>query len=323
MLQHPQFTLSILDPTSLLGSEVVAAVAQAFPAARRRFFHTAGVDEHLVVEVAGEAALVPPLVDTGELDGTDVVVATATPTPAVASALRRWLEANPGTFLIDGTQPGLAPDDSLPAFTTAPTARSDRRWFHLADPALWGPGTFLQALAALEPRELHLTVLLPVSSFGETGVEELAKQAAGRLSGRPPRKPEVLPAVLAFDLAPAPPPQRDALGKQLEALFPDLTHRLQAVEIGVFHGHASAAAVRCAAPVRPDRLAATLRGHPVIRLVRRNEQAQPTAVVGTDEVLCADLQCAGEWVMAWLVADGLRVGGAQAIADIIAAVRAS
>ncbi len=323
MQQHPQFTLTILDPTSLLGDETAATLRQVFPAARRRFFHTTGVDEHLVTEVATEAALVPFLGDTGELDGSDVVVATATPAPAVAAALLAWLRANPGTVLIDGTQPGIAPDESIPVFNVPPPSRRERRWFHIADPALWGPGRFLHAVTPLRPREVHLTVLLPVSGYGEAGVEELARQAAGRLSGRPPRKPETLPGVLAFDVAPATAHRHAALSGQMEVLFPDLCRHLHAIEAGIFHGYSGVVAVRCDADVEAAEVLAMLRSRPGIRIARKNEHPQPSSAVGTDDVVCADIQCGGAWVTAWLVADGLRVGGAQAIADVLAAVRAS
>lgn len=323
MLQHPQFTLTILDPTSLLGSETSEALWHAFPAARRRFFHTTGADDHLVTEAAGEAALVPPLGDGGELDGSDVVIAAATPSPAAAAALLAWLRANPGAVLIDGTAPGIAPDESAPVFTSPPAAKLERRWFLIADPALWGPGRFVQALAPARPRELSLTLLLPVSEYGEAGVEELAKQGAARLSGRPQKKPEVLPAVLAFDLAPASAPRRAGLERQLRSLLPGVGCQLHALDAGIFHGHTCAATVRCEEPIDPTRAAALVRGWPGIRLARRNEHLQPSTVVGTAEVVCTDLQSGGGWVTALLVADGLRVGGAQAIADVLASVRAS
>lgn len=323
MLQHPQFTLTILDPTSLLGGETVEALWQAFPAARRKFFHTTGENEHLVTEAAGEAALVPPLVDAGELDGSDVIVATAPPAAAAAAALFAWLRANPGAALIDGTGPGMAPAESVAVFNTPPPGKPARRWYLIADPALWGPGRFIQALAPVRPRELHMTLLLPVSEFGEAGVDELVKQAAARLSGRTPRKPETLPAVLAFDLAPAAAARRAALGAQLRNLLPGMTYQFHAIDTGIFHGHAAAVAVRCEDPADAAKVATLLRGQLGIRLARRNEHPQPSAVVGSSEVVCTDLDCGEGWVTALVVADGLRVGGAQAIADVLAAVRAS
>jgi hypothetical protein len=323
VLQHPQFTLSILDPTSLLGSETMTALWQAFPAARRRLFHTTGVDEHLVSEVAGEAVLVPPLGDAGELDGSDVVVATMTPSEGVGGTIVAWLRANPNAVLIDGTQPGVLPDESIPVFGAPRPQGGERRWFHLADPSLWGPGHVIRTLSPLAPRELMLTVLLPVSSFGEAGVEELATQAAARLSGRPLRRPVVLPAILAFDVAAAAAGRRAALERQVAALAPDVPCRIQALELGTFHGHSSVLALRCAAAVAAGKVGTLLRQAPGLRLARKNERAQPGNVVGSEEIVCADLRCDDDWITTWVLADGLRLGGGQAIADILEAVRAS
>jgi hypothetical protein len=45
--------------------------------------------------------------------------------------------------------------------------------------------------------------------------------------------------------------------------------------------------------------------------------------VGSDEIVCADVRHEDGWVTVWLVADSVRAGGAQVVADIVAAVRAS
>ena len=323
MLQHPQFTLTILDPTSLLGGEVCAALWHAFPAARRKLFHTSGAAEHLIAEVGGEANLVPPLGVAGELDGSDIVVATATPPPAAAAHLIAWLRANPAVFLIDCTQPGLAPAESQPVLSAPPPGKAELRWFHLADPALWAPGRVLQSLASLEARELLLTVLLPVSDYGVAGVEELAKQAAARLSGRPTHRAELLPGVLAFDAIPASEARREALTNQFQALFPDLTAHLAAIQVGIFHGHAAVLAVHTGAATDAADAVSLIRKSPDVRLARRNERPQPSGAVDSDEIVCADVRYEDGWVTVWLVADSVRVGGAQVVADIVAAVRAS
>jgi len=321
--QHPQFTLTILDPTSLLGGEVLAALRHAFPAARRKLFHTSGDGDHLIAEVRGEAMLVPPLGAADELDGSDVVVATATPSPAAAARLLPWLRTNPAVSLVDCTQPGLAPAESLPVLCAPPPGKTERRWFHLADPALWAPGRVLQSLASLDPREVLLTVLLPVSDYGVAGVEELVRQASARLSGRPPDRAKLLPGVLAFDAAPVAAAHREALADQVRALFPDLTAHLTAVQVGIFHGHAAVLAVRTGAGTDAATASSLIRTSPGVRLARRNERPQPSGAVDSDEIVCADVRYEDGWVTVWLVADSVRVGGAQVVVDIVAAVRAS
>ena len=323
MLQHPQLTLTVLDPTSLLGSEVAEALWRSFPTARRKLFHTSGVEEHLLAELGGEAVMVPPLAGAEELEGSDVVVATATPCAVAAAPLLAWLSANPAVVLVDCTQPGLAPARSLPLLGAPPPGRAGARWLHLADPALWAPGRVLTALAPLAPAEVVLTVLLPVSDYGAAGVEELATQAAARLSGRPPQRPASLPAVLAFDLAPAPAARQQALELQLRELFPGLAVHLAAVQVGVFHGHAAALSVRLEARSSAAAVTRLVRATPGLRMARRNERPQPSGSVDAKEILCAELRHDGGWASAWLVADSVRVGGAQVVADVVAAVRAS
>jgi len=301
---------------------VIASLWHAFPSARRKLFHTTGVDEHQIIEAGNEAVIVPPLADGTELEGTDVVVVTVAPAPAAATILLAWLRANPRAFLIDCSQPGLAPDACMPLLDAPPAGRREQRWFHLADPAIWPVGKVLTALAPASPAEAVVTVLLPASSFGADGVEELAKQAAARLSGRPTRRPETLREVLAFDAAPADSTRREALARQMRELFPQMETQLFAIDVGIFHGNAARLAVRTGAPVRQTEVAALIRSHPGLRLARRNERLQPSGAVGKAEVACSELDSDGHWIGVWLVADGLRVGGAQVVTDLVAAVTA-
>ncbi len=104
----PSKTLTVLDPTSLLGREVSEGIARTLPGVRRRFLHTGEEPEHLIAEVAGEAALVPPLAEPDELDGSDAVLVTAPPSAAARERLLGWLRGHPEVALLDCTQPGIA-----------------------------------------------------------------------------------------------------------------------------------------------------------------------------------------------------------------------
>jgi hypothetical protein len=323
VLQHPQLTLSILDPTSLLGREVLENLTQAFPGARCKLFHTLGVEEHLIAEVADEATLVPPFSEPEDLGGSDAVVVTSTPNPPVAAALVGWLRANPQVLMVDASQPGIAPDEAVSVLSAPPPGRSEARWYHLVDPNLFGPARFLAALAPLRPQACHLTMMLPASTFGVEALEELAAQGAARLSGRQPKRPVHLSAVLAFDLLCADEARRRTLANQVAALFGDLDCHLHLVEAGIFHGHVATALVRCGERVSQTRLSALLRRTPGLRLARKNERPRPSDVVGNDGVICSDLRIEGPWVAAWLAADGLHLGGAHAVLEILSSLRAS
>lgn len=316
-------TFAVLDPTSPAGRDVVERLAAAFPAARRRLFHTTGSEEHLISEVAGGAELVPPLADPEELDGAAVVVVTAAPTPTIGKALLGWLRERPEVVLIDLGQPALAGSESVVVSGRAPRARGGSRWFHLPDPLIAGPVRVLEALAPLEPGACHLTVFGSVAGFGGGALEELAGQGAARLSGRTPDRAVVLPHVLAFDLAPAEPGRRSRLTGELVALFPTVDFRLHAVDAGLFHGHAAALDVACGKKPSRDKARALLRGAPGLRLARERESLVLTDAIESAAMACGSIEVSGQWLSLWLAGDGQRLGGAAAVIELLTALMAS
>lgn len=316
-------TFAVLDPTSAAGRDVVKLLAGAFPAARRRLFHTTGSDEHQISEVAGGAELVPPLVDPDELEGAAVVIVAAAPAPAAGTSLLAWLRAHPEVVLIDLGQPALAGAESAVASGWAPRPRGASRWFHLPDPLIAGPVRVLEALAPLEPRACHLTVFGSVATFGTGALEELAAQGADRLSGRTPRRAAVLPRVLAFDLAPAATDRRTRLAAELQVLFPAVDFRLHAVDAGLFHGHAAAVDVACARPATRERARALLRDAAGLRLARERDSLLLSDVVEAGAMVCGGVEASGEWLSLWLAGDGQRLAGAAAVMELLAALMAS
>jgi hypothetical protein len=316
-------TFAVLDPTSTAGRDVVERLAGAFPAARRRLFHTGGTEEHLISEAGGAAELVPPLADSDELEGTAVVIVTTPPGPSAGASLLAWLRAHPEVLLIDLGQPALAGSESAVVSGWAPRPRATGRWFHLPDPLIAGPARVLEALAPLEPRACHLTVFGSVASFGAGALEELAAQGADRLSGRTPRRAVVLPRVLAFDLAPAEPARRGRLAAELTALFPTIDFRLHAVDAGLFHGHAAAVDVACARPATRERARALLREAAGLRLARERESLLLSDVIEADAMVCGGVEVAGGWLSLWLAGDGQRLAGAAAVMELLSALMAS
>ncbi len=314
-------TLTVLDPTSLLGREVTEGLARALPDVRRRLFHTGAQPEHLIAEIAGEAALVPPLADPEELEGSAAVLVTA-PVPAEArERLLGWLRAHGEVALLDCAQPGLAGSEARCVAGAPPAPLPERRWFHLADPALAAPLRLLAALAPLRPQALHLTVASPVAALGADAIDELAAQGAARLSGQPMRALDRLPAALAFDLAPSPGDRSRELEAQIAELHPGLECRVHAIEAGVFHGYLATVSVRCASGAPHDRVRALLRDAAGFRVARRNEILTVTDVVEHGSpIVCGDVQTASGWASAWLLADGVALGGTHAALEFAAAV---
>jgi len=314
---HPT-TLSILDPTSLLGRELAEAITRTLPDVRPRWFHTRADAESLIVEIAGGAALVPPLANPEELEGSTVVVITEPPAGAGAERLLGWLAENPDVALLDCTQPGVARDQTRTVFDRLPAPRTGVAWYHLADPALAAPVRFVAALGELEPRELIMTLMCPVAPLGPEALVELAQQGAARLSGQPARKPSHLPTTLAFDLAPARSDRVPLLETQLGELLPDVERRVHVVDAGVFHGYMATLFVRCGAATTEDRVRGIVRAAHGFRLARRDEAPTTTkAVEHGASITYGGVRVTGGWVGAWLLADGLAVGGASAAKEIV------
>ncbi len=316
--------LTILDPTSLLGREVIERLARVSPGVRPRLFHTGADPEHLIAEVAGEPALVAPLAELDELDGSAIVLLTAPPAAeAAAERLLAWLRAHPRVALVDCTQPGIAGSAARCVVNGAPPVRPFPPWYHLPDPALAAPVRLLAALAPLAPEAAHITVLCPAAGFGADGLDELAAQGAARLSGQPEGKAKILPGVLAFDLVPAPGERAALLEAQLAEIFPRLDATVSAIDAGVFHGHLATLVASCANESTLERARALIRSAPGMRLPRRHEVTTVTSAVKQGGIVCGDLRVRGRSVSAWLCADGLRVGGAEAVVDLVGSLTAS
>ena len=307
-------TLTILDPTSLLGRGVTERIARALPQLRRRMLHTAAEREHLIAEIAAEAALVPPFAEGDDLDGSDIVLVTTQPPAAASERLLDWLRLHPEVALLDCAQPGIAGDEARCVADRLPAEPPARPWYHLADPALAAPLRLVAALAPLDPDALHLTVVCPVAALGADALDELAAQGATRLSGHPMDRPDLLPAVLAFDLAPAGGERGAVLEAQLGGLLPGVECRVHVVDAGVFHGYLATVLVRCGVTPSLQRLRSLVRASDGFRLAEKNKVFTTTeAVERGATVVCGDLQAKRGWVSAWLLADGLAVGNDAAI----------
>jgi len=319
---QPHRTLSILDPTSLVGREVTEGIVRAFPDVPRRLFHTGADPEHLIAEVSSGATIVGPLLDPDELDGSIAVILTNSLTAQVSGRLLTWLRANPSVALLDCTQPGVAGAEASCVLDSIPAVRRDLPWYHLVDPSLAAPVRWLRALLPLAPEAFHATLLCPASGFGAEAIDELASQGTARLAGRATRRPAHLPAVLAFDLALAQAERSEALEAQVAELFPAVRPGLHVIDTGVFHGTLATALLRCAGDVPLERARALLRATPGLRLARRNETVSAAEAAARDGVICGDLRVQGPCVTAWLLADGLRVGGG-AVVELVSSLTAS
>lgn len=309
--------LSILDPTSLLGREVMQGLANELPDVRCRLFHTSGRDEHLIAEVANQAGVVAPLQALDELAGSAAVIVCQPPSAELGEALLEWLTQHPEVALVDASQPGVGAERAITVLDRVPRRPGRPRWYHLLDPCLAAPARLLQAVAPLGPQRAHLTAYRSASGYGNAALEELAAQAAARLSGAAPASPRTLPAVLAFDLAPADEAVHSELARQMAEIMPEFELHLQAVETGMFFGHAASFFVTFRERVGERRLRAALR-EAGIRLARRQQSVRPSDLLDDDVPTCAQLRVTDTAASGWLAADGLRLAGAAAVVRIAA-----
>ncbi len=318
-MSYPQ-TLTILDPTGLIGREIAESIADRFPEFHRVLFHTGDDEEHLVAEVAGEASIVSRLDDPDELTSSRAVIVTETPRAAVVEPLLRWLRAHPEVVLIDASQPGIAPADAVTVLDDVPLRGQALRWYHLVDPSLAAATRFLSVLGSVE--SARLVALRPASAWGAAGLEELAAQGVARLSGATVPPPDRLPSVLAFDLEAATGDALHALERQLAELLPAVPCHLEVVHAGVFHGHAVAVSALVSEPTTQERVKRAIRASRGMRVARKSDSTAATAVVGEDDIVCANVRADGTLVSAWVVADGLRAVG-PSVVDVFGAAIAS
>ena len=275
--------------------------------------HTAAEREHLIAEIAAEAALVPPFTEGDDLDGSDIVLVTTQPPAAASERLLDWLRLHPEVVLLDCAQPGIAGDearcvtDRLPSprpapGTTSPTPRSQRLCASSRRSRRSSPTRSTSRRCARSRRS------------GPTRSTSWPRRAQPRLSGHPMDRPDLLPAVLAFDLAPAGGDRSAVLEAQLGRLLPGVECRVHVVDAGVFHGYLATVLVRCGVTPSSQRLRSLVRASDGFRLAEKNKVFTTTEVVEHGAVVvCGDLQAKQGWVSVWLLADGLAVGNDAAI----------
>lgn len=300
--------VTILDPTSLVGEELVPRLAAEAPGLARQYFHSQASGDHLIVEVAGEATIVAPLGDIGELEDAGLLVITDNPEKSLREKLADFLAAHRELPCVDLSRPGVLPGP--PAFWRLPG--ENRLLF--PDPALILPAMILRALTPLAPQRAFFSVLSPVSTLGGEAVDELAAQAIARLSGEKP-KSRVLPTVTAFDAFPYPESTFGRLESQLAAMFPQVVMGFHPIFVGVFHAHATLATVTLAKRAREAEVRQFLAEAGFVPH-RGRKPLTPSQVAGQEQALASVLGTSGNSVSVWAVGDHLLLQ-AQAACDAI------
>lgn len=305
--------LVVLDPNSLLGRELVPLLAESFPKLQLQYMHTRGVDEYLLLELEGTAKVVPPLGDLEELAGAAAVFITETPASTLTNPLAEFFAAHPQLPCLD-----LSSGEVLRAhlgMTPIPT----RPQLRFPDPILLLPAMILRALGPLGPKSAFFSCLAPVSTHGEEALEELASQAAARLSGDKPET-RLLPAVLAFDAVAYKPGQKEDLEEQLQALFPPTQIQLHTIAAGIFHAHAVFASAEVEKPATPQKLRQLFTSHG-FTFHRGKSPLAPSLGAGKPQAKFEMVKLESHRLALWAVGDHLLMQ-AQAACDALATLLA-
>ena len=316
--------IGLLEPNSLVGKELRELITARDETRFEVELLTATVDElGTLTEVDDEAALVAGL--TEEVGrALDIAVLCGT-----AAEQHRALAMIPD----DGPQVVIAatelehPDGEIYVAGLEEARPGPDTVLLSPYPATIALAHLLAPLLEVGLRRAAATVLLPASSFGAAGLDELFGQARSLLNFQSEKPAAVFGYQLAFNFLPGPSSDRIA-ADVTEALHTDPNLTLQLVQSPVFHGIAVSLLVELEEELEEAAVARHLCRSPFVDAFEPTEGLGPIDSTQRDEILLgrvrADPSAPGSYWL-WAVMDNLRRGGASnvlALLDELAAERA-
>jgi hypothetical protein len=305
--------IALIDPLTLLGRETAAALEQVVRNPDDiALFHTNPDEEHEIADVAGRPAIIPALNSASDLDTVAIAVLTGHHPSARLAALDEAARLRADLIIVDASadQPFL--DRAMPVID--PRDVDTCTLVRPAHPALVVTRRLLEALEALELESVSVHAIDPVSVFGEPAIAELAQQAAQRLQGAPVET-LVQDRVLAFNLLQG---SGDVITEDAQQLFSGLDITASRSLGGCFHGTLVHVTGHGTVPFTEDAVLAGLDAHPTIRVM--DTDLGLDAVPDVDSILAARPVVSPRGTSLSIIAmvDGLRVGGARTIAELVA-----
>lgn len=300
--------IAIVHPLSLVGKELRERLEARPDLASEIHLFTSDEDEvGTVTEVAGGAGFVNRLSD----DALEEVALTffcgdaAKDRPAFAR-----LSAE-GRAIVLSSGAGL--DDGFPAVA----GLNERSWSgrrRLLNPA---PAAMLLArvIDALRPAGLRrgvAMVVLPVSDFGQRGLDTLYEETRALLTFSGAAKPKLFPAQIAFNLLPSL-TSGEEIERQVAVMLGEEGPRLsaQAVQAGVFHAVSASIALEFDGDQPEAEVRQRLAQLSEFSLVKNPKRLGPVDAAGEEKILIGDIRDAGGgrvWI--WAAMDNLTTGGA-------------
>jgi aspartate-semialdehyde dehydrogenase len=183
----------------------------------------------------------------------------------------------------------------------------------------------LDALCDYRPVRASATVVVPVSVFGDRGIDELFEQTRGILAFSGAQRSKLFPAQIAFNLLPSTEDAHEVERAARQALGREVDLAVQLVQGGVFHGVTVSLRVELAGQSTAAEVRKRLGGARGIALARDPRKASPVAVAGEESLLVGEVRAAGEpgayWI--WATMDNLVRGGALNALDLAEAMLAA
>jgi aspartate-semialdehyde dehydrogenase len=300
--------VAVVHPTTLVAKEL-RELLEARPELARELRLLSNDEDEIgtLTEIAGAAAMVGRL-EEGALDGVDLALfcgSVARDRDALA-----FLPARCPAVLLSR---GATVEDGFPAVAGV---RSEALLGHSRlvspHPAAIALALLLDPLAPLAPRRAEATVLLPVSSADDAGLDELFEQTRGILAFQGKPKSRIFPTQIAFNLLPAAEDAEAVARLAAVALEAGYPIDLQLVQAGVFHGVAVALHVELERPTDAADVRRRIGRSSAITTVREPRRLGPVAAAGEEHLLLGEVRSGAApgsfWV--WAVMDNLVRGGA-------------
>ncbi len=308
--------LAIINPQSLLGGEIKKSLGR-----RRelwsdvRLLGTEPAQVGAVTEFAGEAALVQEC-DVEALQG--VRLAILLPGDEDPTAAQLSLPADSTLLVVDpksgwhGATPAVAGIDS--------TEDRSGAVFISPSPVVILLAHLLQPLQDLGTSAAVAQILMPASSQGQAGLDELFDQTRSFLAVQDDKPTEVFGKQISFNLFPLSFDDTRHLDPLTRILGGNPAVALQVVQAGVFHCLACSLFLSFDQDPGLEKLRHCLAANPWIEMAGEGELPGPTDAAAREEILVADLRPSptrpGSYQL-WAVMDNLTRGGVSNVLGIV------
>ena len=300
-------TLGVLNPESLVGTELVRLLGErADPARDIKLFTFDGDRAGTLIDVGGEVALLSEL-DTESAATLDAMF-------LCGNDAEPELETLPAEVTRILVSPEQAPEGSLPIVAGVNLERADpTKTLVSPHPAVVGCALLIHPLATFSPSTIAAWVLQSVSNHGREGLDELFQQSRAALNFETDVPRAVLGRQLAFNAVPAT-VDGGALAADLrQVLEAETLTAMSLVQGGIFNGMLISLHVACDAGTDLEEVLAVLGDGGSLRLVEAAELGGPVVAAGSDSELLAHVTAdpqrqGGFWITG--VLDNLVLGGA-------------